>query len=140
MYHVFLILISPNLSNTNEISFFSRHVTLHTLSISAPQISISFTQSFFLSLSLSLTHPPPSPPFMASLPSGLANGASNGFHFTSGDILCSYEDNNTNDCSSNGIYIDPAKVTQRYPWRFSLLTLRFSPFKGKFLIWVCTNG
>ncbi|XP_014491672.1 integrator complex subunit 3 homolog [Vigna radiata var. radiata] len=46
---------------------------------------------------------------MASLPSGLANGASNGFHFTSGDILCSYEDNNTNDCSSNGIYIDPAK-------------------------------
>ncbi|WVY99504.1 hypothetical protein V8G54_025574 [Vigna mungo] len=46
---------------------------------------------------------------MASLPSGLANGASNGFHFTSGDILCSYEDNNTNNCSSNGIYIDPAK-------------------------------
>lgn len=113
MYHVFLILISPNLSNTNETSFFSRQATLHTLSISAPQIPISFTQSFFLSLSQ--PHPPPSPPFMASLPSGLANGASKGFDFTSGDILCSYEDNNTNNGSSNGIYIDTAKVTQTYP-------------------------
>ncbi|KAK7335487.1 hypothetical protein VNO80_27359 [Phaseolus coccineus] len=46
---------------------------------------------------------------MASLPSGLANGVSKGFDFPSGDILCSHEDDNTNDCSSNGIYIDPAK-------------------------------
>lgn len=109
MYHVFLILLSPNIANTNETSFFSRQVTLHTLSISAPQIPISFKQSF--SLYLSLPHPPPSPPFMASLPSCLANGVSKGFDFTSGDILCSHEDDNTNDCSSNGIYIDPAKVT-----------------------------
>lgn len=46
---------------------------------------------------------------MASLPSGHGNGGSKGFDFDSDDILCSYEENNTNQDSSNGIHIDPTK-------------------------------
>ncbi|RDX82017.1 hypothetical protein CR513_37239 [Mucuna pruriens] len=46
---------------------------------------------------------------MASVPSGRDNGGSKGFDFGSDDILCSYEEDNTNRDSSNGTHIDPAK-------------------------------
>ncbi|KAG4986875.1 hypothetical protein AAZX31_12G193300 [Glycine max] len=46
---------------------------------------------------------------MASLPSSRSNGGSNGFDLGSGDILCSYEEDNTNHDSSDGTHIDPAK-------------------------------
>lgn len=46
---------------------------------------------------------------MASLPSGRGSGGSKGFDFSSDDILCSYEENNTNHDSSNGTHIDPTK-------------------------------
>ncbi|CAJ1956575.1 unnamed protein product [Sphenostylis stenocarpa] len=46
---------------------------------------------------------------MASLPSGLVNGTSKGVDYSSGEILSSYEDDNTNNDSSNGTFIDPAK-------------------------------
>ncbi|XP_020229385.1 vacuolar protein sorting-associated protein 27 [Cajanus cajan] len=46
---------------------------------------------------------------MASVPSGRGNGGSNAFDFGSDDVLCSYEEGNSNHDSSSVTHTDPTK-------------------------------